>query len=283
MGYLHIENLYKNKTIFLFKECYALEKIHGTSTHITWNCKDKTIRFFSGGERNDKFVALFNESFLKEKFIELYDNFSVTIYGEAYGGTQQAMAHTYGDKLKFIGFDVKINDMWMCVPKAEKICSKFNIEFVPYNKILTDITAIEFEKFRPSVQAERNGCGSDKMREGIVLRPLEECIMNGKRVISKYRRDEFRETATPRPVDIEEFKVLSEAEEIADEWVTELRLNHVLGKLPTDIDIKSTKIVIEAMVEDVYREAKEEIIESIEVTKAIGTRTSLLFRNKLKN
>jgi intein/homing endonuclease len=29
MGYQHIENLYKNQTIFLFKECYALEKIHG--------------------------------------------------------------------------------------------------------------------------------------------------------------------------------------------------------------------------------------------------------------
>ena len=27
MGYLHIDNLYKNTTILNFKECYALEKI----------------------------------------------------------------------------------------------------------------------------------------------------------------------------------------------------------------------------------------------------------------
>ena len=27
MGYLHIDNLYKNQTIRLFRECYALEKV----------------------------------------------------------------------------------------------------------------------------------------------------------------------------------------------------------------------------------------------------------------
>ncbi len=34
MGYLHIDNLYKNQTIRLFRECYALEKVHGTSAHV---------------------------------------------------------------------------------------------------------------------------------------------------------------------------------------------------------------------------------------------------------
>ncbi len=29
MGYLHIDNLYKNQTILLFKEAYCMEKIHG--------------------------------------------------------------------------------------------------------------------------------------------------------------------------------------------------------------------------------------------------------------
>ena len=36
MGYLHIENLYKNQTVLMFKELYALEKLHGTSAHIRW-------------------------------------------------------------------------------------------------------------------------------------------------------------------------------------------------------------------------------------------------------
>ena len=30
MGYMHIDNLYKDQRILQFKECYALEKIHGT-------------------------------------------------------------------------------------------------------------------------------------------------------------------------------------------------------------------------------------------------------------
>ena len=29
MGYQHIDNLYKNQSILMFRECYALEKIHG--------------------------------------------------------------------------------------------------------------------------------------------------------------------------------------------------------------------------------------------------------------
>lgn len=33
MGYLHIDNLYKNRDILLFRECWALEKVHGTSAH----------------------------------------------------------------------------------------------------------------------------------------------------------------------------------------------------------------------------------------------------------
>src|SRR5690348_10996218 len=37
MGYLHIGNLYKTQDLLLFRECYALEKVHGTSAHIT--CK----------------------------------------------------------------------------------------------------------------------------------------------------------------------------------------------------------------------------------------------------
>lgn len=73
MGYQHIENLYKNQTIFLFKECYALEKIHGTSAHIKWSYENQKLTFFSGGEDYYKFVSLFNEQELTEKFIKRYE------------------------------------------------------------------------------------------------------------------------------------------------------------------------------------------------------------------
>ena len=48
MGYMHIDNLYKEKDILMLKKCYALEKIHGTSCNINFD-GIKTLRFFSGG------------------------------------------------------------------------------------------------------------------------------------------------------------------------------------------------------------------------------------------
>lgn len=40
MGYMHIDNLYKNQDMLIFRECYALEKIHGTSAHVSWKDAD---------------------------------------------------------------------------------------------------------------------------------------------------------------------------------------------------------------------------------------------------
>lgn len=53
MGYMHIDNLYKNKDILLLKECYALEKVHGTSAYVIWNGTE--LRFFSGGASYEQF------------------------------------------------------------------------------------------------------------------------------------------------------------------------------------------------------------------------------------
>ncbi len=48
MGYLHIDNLYKVRDILLFKRCYAMNKLHGTSSHISW--KEGKLHYFPGGE-----------------------------------------------------------------------------------------------------------------------------------------------------------------------------------------------------------------------------------------
>jgi hypothetical protein len=284
MGYQHIDNLYKNQTILIFKECYALEKIHGTSAHISWNANDKKVKFFSGGESYDRFVSLFDIEFLQSKLSELFITSNATIYGEAYGGKQQGMSETYGKELKFIGFEVNVDSMWLNVPNAEGVCNSLNIEFVDYVRIPTDLASLDAERDKHSIQAIRNGCGEGKIREGVVLKPLIEFTTNnGGRVIAKHKRDEFKETKTPRVVSPEEFKVMEDAKAIAEEWVTEMRLHHVLDKLPIDINVENTKMVIDAMVEDVYREAKGEIIESREVTKCIGSLTAVLFKRKLKN
>ncbi len=282
MGYLHIPNLYKNTEILLFKECYAMEKIHGTSTHIQW--KDGKIRFFSGGEKHEKFINLFNEQFLINKFTELFgvEESNIIIYGEAYGGKQQGMSHTYGKELKFIVFDVKIDDNWLDVPNAEDVTKKFNLDFVFYNKIKTDMNLLNFERDSDSIQAIRNGCGIGKMREGIVLRPLIEVKKNnGDRIIVKHKRDEFIETRTKREVDPKKLKVIEDAKAIAKEWVTLMRLTHVLDKLNNPTEIEKTGIVIKAMIEDIRREAKGEIVESKQAIQAIGKSTAKLFKQKI--
>ena len=284
MGYLHIDNLYKNQAILLFKECYALEKIHGTSAHLGWKFEDKKVYIFSGGENHNNFSALFDMAFLKAKFEEVFPDQDAKIFGEAYGGKQQGMPHTYGKVLKFIGFDVKVGESWLDVPNAANVCEQFNVEFVHYVKIPTDLEALNQQRDFSSVQAYRNGCGDEKQREGIVLRPLTEMrTNNGNRLICKYKPEEFGETKTKREVSPEELKVLSDAKEIAEEWVTNMRLEHVLQKFPEGTGMEKMGDIIKAMIDDVYREGKDEIVESKPLQKEIGKTTVKLMKAKLQS
>ena len=212
------------------------------------------------------------------------------------------MRLTYGDKLKFIVFDVQVGSTWLNVPNAENFAHKFGLEFVDYVECSTDFTVVEledgtkeyiypeldFQRDRPSVQAVRNGITEPRPREGIVIRGLQEFIRsNGDRVLCKHKNDNFRETATPRKVLCDdEVKAIEDAKTAAAEFVTTTRLEHVLDHLKADlgrdVEIKDTGLVINAMVEDVLREGKNEIVEGKETEKAIGTRARQLFHQQLK-
>lgn len=293
MGYLHIENLYRCQDILLFKECYALEKVHGTSAHLSYNATVVTpdsvaspalITFFSGGESHPRFVALFNQPDLAVCFA-LLGHAQVTVYGEAYGGRQQGMSATYGKELRFIVFDVRVGEHWLAVPQAEAVATSLGIEFVPYAKVSTDPASLDAERDRPSRVAERRGMGSDKRAEGVVLRPLIELTKNnGSRIICKHKLEAFSERATPQKIiDPAKLEVLTAAAAIADEWVTPMRLTHVLDKLGNPSDISDTPKVITAMVEDVYREAKGEIVESDAAGAAIRKRAAQLYKQRLQD
>lgn len=286
MGYMHINNLYRDQKILNFKRCFALEKIHGTSAHISW--KEGVITYFSGGEKHDRFVGLFDEEALKQAFLQL-GHADVTVYGEAYGGRQQKMGDTYGPDLHFIVFDVQVGETWLNVPNMDDVAKKLGLEVVPWEECDTDLDTLNSMRDKPSEVAIRRGMGSDKQREGVVLRPLEEmCVNNDNRVISKHKIDKFGERATSQKVhniDPNKLVVLSEAKEIANEWVTEERLKHVIAHLTLDgvePGIESTGKIIKEMVADVYREAAGEIVESREATAAIGQRTAQLFKQRLQ-
>lgn len=280
MSYMHIDNLYKNQDILMFKRCYAMEKIHGTSTHITW--KDNRVSLFSGGVDHLAFSNLFDLEKLKETF-EQMNRLEVRIYGEAYGGKCQGMSETYGKDLRFVSFETKIENTWLCVPDAEKVAIHFGLDFVPYNECSTDIDELNKQRDLPSYQSVKCGIVGPKKREGVVLRPLIELRKNnGERIISKHKNDDFAETRTPREVSEKDLEILTQANEIADEWVTEMRLTHVLEQFP-DASIEQTGDIIKAMIEDVEREAEGEIVKSRKVRKAISRNTALMFKQRLKN
>lgn len=289
MGYMHIENLYKNQTILLFKQCYSLEKIHGTSSHIMWD--GNRVTFFSGGASHVNFCQLFDVEKLTSVFKDIFGTDIVTVYGEAYGGKEQAMSKTYGDKLKFIVFDVEVEETFVDVPNAEDIATKLGLEFVSYELVDTDVAMLDANRDLPSVQAVRNGCGNntDKygfcppIREGNVLRSIKEFKDNrGNRVISKHKRPEFQERGNqPNVVDADKQKILDDAIAIAEEWVVAVRLEHVLDKLGNPTELSMTGKVIQAMVEDVLREAAGEIVDTKEVRKAIGAKAGQMFKNRI--
>lgn len=305
MGYAHIINLYRpdGREILLFRECWALEKIHGSSAHISWNGMEVT--FFSGGEKHSNFIKLFNEEELKNKFRELTTESKVTVYGEVYGGKCQGMSKTYGLELKFVAFDVLIGNHWLDIPKAESFSKSLGLDFVHYVKISTDMEAIDFERDAPSVQAIKNGISrivtpeedplavyyppigyisNPKLREGVVLRPLIELSKNNRaRIVCKHKRDEFRETKSPTSiVDPEKIKLIEDAKTIAEEWVTLNRLKNIFSHWdPDDIKIENMAKLIAAMIEDIHREAAENAIFNKEVDKQIGKHTAQLFNKYL--
>lgn len=305
MGYRHIDNLYKNQTILLFRECYALEKVHGTSAHVKLekvtvldpNTQTESVRvdvkFFSGGAPHMSFIELFDVEDLKKRFLEIGAE-TMTVYGEAYGGKMQGMRTTYGDKLLFIAFEVEMGGKFLGVESADMFVQKLGLEFVPYRKISTDLAVLDAERDLPSRVAVRRGITEPKISEGVVLRPPIEIGYDGGktgnfgRIIVKHKRPEFSERASKKDtvVDPGKLEVLTKAQDIATEWVTPMRLEHVLDKLKASLGreptTEDTRTVIDAMVEDVTREAKDEIVASKEAIKAISTAVGKMFHGQLR-
>ena len=310
MGYAHISNLYRpeSQVILLFKELWAMEKIHGTSSHISFKADAVSpsstgqISLFSGGTNSVTFASLFDLNALLPIFIELGHE-KITIYGESYGGKEQGMSYLYGKNHKFVVFDVKIgtdfeeNDGYFLeVPEAERVALKLGLEFVPYRKIPATLEAIDAERDADSVQAVRNGVDLTNLpilrdgnrrtalREGIVLRPLVGVKYRGHRICAKHKSDKFscggERKNTPKVDDPEKLKLYTDAQEAAEEFCTEMRLVHVLDKLPGGIGMESIPVVIRAMIEDIEREAKGEILENKETRKAIGAKTVAMFKKR---
>lgn len=273
MGYQHIDNLYKAPEIF---QCYAPGKIHGTSAHLSY--RKGQLRLSSGGEDHARFAALFDRDELRARLAARFtDADAVAIYGEAFGGTQQGMAATYGEALRFLAFDVRHNGTWLDVPAAEGLCRSLGLGFVPYERGPLTLEWLDAQRDRDSLVA----VGPGHIREGVVVRAIRELAdPAGGRFLFKHKRDEFRETASPRPVvDPGRLAVLAEADAIAREWATPMRLSHVLQKVPYR-SARDTPGVLRAMQEDIRREAGAEVVWSRDAERSIAAATAALLRER---
>lgn len=86
-----------------------------------------------------------------------------------------------------------------------------------------------------------------------------------------------------RDVDPAKRQLMEDAQSIADEWVVPMRLNHVLDKVGGELTIQRTGEVINAMIEDVMREAFGEIVDSSHVRKAVGGKVAKLYKQYLQD
>jgi len=296
MGYKKIPNLYRPEAqvILSRNEVWAMEKIHGTSAHIAFQI-DSGLRLFPGGIKHSDFEKMIDTRIgldvIDYNFRHHMENNvnEVIIYGEAYGGKCQSMTNTYGP-LNFVAFEVKADNKWLTVPRAEEWARKLGFDFVHYEKGPATVEWLNAQRDASSVQAVKNGCG-DKVREGIVIRTIDDEVDKfGSRIIAKHKCEKFSETKTPREVSPEQQKVWSDARETAEEWVVMERLRHVIDKLKADgvdIRIQNTGRIIGAMIGDVRKESgadgdHPEIKWSKPVQRAIGSKAAKLFKKWLK-
>jgi hypothetical protein len=246
--------------------------------------REVRLTFFSGGENYEKFIGLFDHEALKKAFAETGIQRDLTVYGEAYGGKQQKMSHVYGPDTRFIAFDLLHGTRWLDVPGAARLAETLGFEFVPWQEVDMDLAVLDALRDAPSEVSIRRGM-NHSWREGIVLRPPFEVYFGeeGGRIIAKHKRPEMRETATQRNVGDKALE-FANAEAMADEWVTERRLENALSKpeLAHVVGIEQVKDLIAWMIADVLREGAEEVKDTKANKQAIGTKTVKLFKARLE-
>ena len=128
----------------------------------------------------------------KEDLTPVYDKIPLkyTIYGEGYGMKIQKVGGRYlSNSVSFIGFDVKVNDMYLLRDNAMEVFKKLGADTVPYLGQMTIDEAIEKVRkgFVSAISEDRT-----LMAEGIVLSsPLGLKNRRGERLIVKIKYMDF--------------------------------------------------------------------------------------------
>jgi len=165
------------------------EKVDGTNIRVMF--KEGVISF--GGKTDNAEIPVFlmaklNEIFLplQPKFLELFNDAEVCLYGEGYGAKIQKGGGNYRKDQSFVLFDIRIGEWWLQRKDVVDIAMKLGLDIVPVigEGTLHDMIA--------KVKTGFASIWGDFMAEGIVARPKVELIArNGKRIITKLKHKDF--------------------------------------------------------------------------------------------
>ena len=111
-----------------------------------------------------------------------------TLYGEGYGAGIQSGGYYRKDN-SFIGFDVKVDDMYLLRENRDDIFKKLGVDIVPFVGKFTIDEAIEYVKkgFNSNIAEEPH------LAEGLVLRtPIGLKTRRGERIIFKVKTCDFQ-------------------------------------------------------------------------------------------
>jgi len=141
--------------------------------------------------------TIFEDSFAQHKWVDAnmqpdYERIPkmYTIYGEGYGRKIQACGSRYiKDGVSFIGFDVKVDDLYLLKESRDDIMQKLGVMVVPSLGLMTISEAVEKAKvgFLSSIAEDKT-----LMAEGIVMKsPVGALNRCGDRLAFKIKTCDF--------------------------------------------------------------------------------------------
>jgi len=288
--YKSIENTYQEKFIRdmlqynpVYHTCkyVAQEKIHGANFQINLNMEETGAVSIGYGKRSgfladDSDFYNYQATVQKPEYQELIelvcdkmrkeDLANVTLYGEFAGPTVQKGVN-YGDTKFVIFFDIKINDEYITPLDFYSLMDGFGFRYmcVPIVKIfdtLNEALAFEVENRISIVGVDEE----DNFWEGVVIKPwdcialnkhLEQVLFYIKKKCEAFKAKANAKKRGSRDAKADEPLELTNAKEEFELYLTENRLNDVLGHHGMITDKSQMGTYIKYMMND----AKEDFLK----------------------
>lgn len=308
--YPHIENIENVPTLFELPEVIVTEKVHGSSARI--GVLDNVLRV--GGRRLEFtdirpdtreglcFIQWVLDTGLDKKMMEVFVGQNIIFYGEWHGsGTpkknwpqvQKGIRYIQGNDFRV--FDVKVNGQFIAQDSVADWAAKIGLKTMPILYRGKPDQAV-FDSLIDSMSklgAENGIVDPENTIEGLVIRPPEFVWdKKGNPVIAKLKIGKWAERASAQrhPKTAPKERVVPPgAKEFAKEFVTEMRLEHVLDQLREAgiaIDKSAMGEVMKRMGQDIKREGDKALedagLEWKNVSPFVTLLTKELFLKRLE-